>query len=451
MDKNAIFNLRTIADFRALVQQLGCDIDTSPDISALVRPVEIAGTVVPNALAVQPMEGCDGDHQGRPGPLTHRRYRRFAAGGAGLIWFEAIAVNAQGRANPRQLWINDKSADSFAQTLVEMQKAAQAEHGNSHKPIIIAQLTHSGRYSKPTPMIAQRDPHRDPMTAQPMPDTNRPSAVTNDMIISDAYLDKLQDDFIRAAELACRVGFDGVDIKACHGYLISELLAARNRPGKYGSSFENRTRFMLEVIDKIRRRLDSDFIITSRLGFYDAVPYPYGWGVDKNDYRKPDLAEAFRLVELLRQRDIRLINFTAANPYYNPHIGRPFAKPPKGAYDTPEHPLVGVGRLVDLAGQVQRKFADITIVGTGYSWLGQFMPNVAAAAVQTAKAGIIGAGRLAFAYPDFAADILRKGRLDKQKICLACSGCTQLMRQSQPTGCVIRDKQTYAPLLKSGL
>jgi 2,4-dienoyl-CoA reductase (NADPH2) len=431
------------------------------------------------------MEGCDGDAEGRPGKLTFRRYERFAAGGAGLIWAEATAVVPEGRANPRQLWLNENNKDTFGALIERIHRRARearrgtiryknkklsglCELGGEERPIIVAQLTHSGRYSKPgstaQPIIAQHDPYRDPMVPQQKPDPDAKSKIPPDWpIVTDDYLDRLQEAYVKAARIAFEVGFDAVDVKSCHGYLINELLACHNRSGKYGGSFENRTRFLLEVIDKIHKELGREVPVVTRLGIYDAIPYPYGWGVSKNPKSEirnpkfpaacgvePDLTEPKKLIALLRDRGVKLINITIANPYYNPHIGRPFNEPIIGGYPEPEHPLVGVSRLINLAGEIQKEFPDIAIVGTGYSWLRTLFPNVAAANKANHLVTLAGVGRMAFAYPDFAGDIITKGYLDPQKVCVACSGCTQIMRDGGMTGCVVQDSKVYGPIFKHG-
>lgn len=448
------FQLNNIEGLKSLTQSIGTTIDAIKDVSILAEPVKVGDLTIPNSLAVHPMEGCDGDSQGRPDKLTFRRYERFAAGGAGLIWAEAIAVAGEGRANPRQLWLNENTADRFA-TLIRHARQAAKCNGENHKPIFVAQLTHSGRYSKPHglahPLIPQRDPYRDPLSPQQTPDANAASKLPPDWpILTDEYLDNLQDSYVAAAKLAYEVGFDAIDIKSCHGYLINELLASRNRQGKYGGSFENRTRFLLEVIDKIHADLGTDKPIFTRLGIYDAIPFPYGWGVDENDYTKPDLTEPKKLIGLLRERQVKAINITIANPYYNPHYGRPFNNTIVGGYESPEHPAAGVARLMDLTGQIQKEFPDIAIVATGYTWLRGLMPNVAAATKTNGRASIIGVGRLAFAYPDFARDIISHGKLDANKLCVGCSACTQIMRDGGRSGCVVRDNKVYGPIFRKG-
>jgi len=449
------FQLRNTEDLKQLSKQLGVNVRAIEDVSILTEPVQVGKLVIPNSLAVHPMEGCDGDSQGRPGKLTLRRYERFASGGAGLIWAEATAVVPEGRANPRQLWIHEKNKESFAAMVKMMRQAAARSMGPDHQPVIVLQLTHSGRYSKPEgtahPIIAQRDPYRDPMAPQQKPDTNRKSRIPGDWpLVTDEYLDKLQDAYVEAARIAFEVGFDAVDVKSCHGYLINELFGCRGRKGKYGGSFENRTRFPLEIIDKIHQELGEDAVAAMRLGIYDAIPYPYGWAVDENDYTKPDLTEPKKLIELLRQRGLGLMDVTIANPYYNPHVGRPFNETIVGGYEEPEHPLVGVERLVNLTGEIQKQFPDIAMVGTGYSWLRTLFANVAAANKTNGLTTLVGAGRMAFAYPDYAKDIINDGKMYPEKVCVSCSACTQIMRDAGMTGCVVRDNEVYGPIFEHG-
>ena len=449
------FRLGNIKDLNSLSGRLGVSIEAQEDISILAEPVKAGGLLIPNSLAVHPMEGCDGDSQGRPGKLTLRRYERFAAGGAGLLWGEATAVVSEGRANPRQLWIHKDNKDSFAAIVKMIRQKAAESMGPEHKPVVILQLTHSGRYSKPEgvakPIIPRRDPYRDPLVPQQKPDPDRKSKIPDDWpLVTDDYLDRLQDIYVEAARIAFEVGFDAVDVKACHGYLINELLSCYERDGKYGGSFENRTRFLLEVVDKIHSELGEDKSVVTRLGLYDAIPYPYGWSVDKDDYTKPDLTEPKKLIALLQERGVRLINITIANPYYNPHIGRPFNEPIVGGYDEPEHPLAGVARLINITGEIQKQFPDIAFVGTGYSWLRTLMANVGATNKSKGFVSLIGGGRMSFAYPDFPKDIITKGKMFPDKVCVGCSACTQIMRDAGMAGCVVRDNKVYGPIFEHG-
>jgi 2,4-dienoyl-CoA reductase-like NADH-dependent reductase (Old Yellow Enzyme family) len=438
------FRLNAVQDLRDLAGALKVTLDTSEDISILTQAVTVGSLQSPNALAIQPMEGCDSDAQGRPSDLTFRRYERFAAGGAGLLWFEAMAVVPEGRANPRQLWINDDSLPAIRELVGRTRQAASGSMGEKHRPLLVAQLTHSGRYARPEsaakPLIPQHNPFLD-AAMNLAPDWP---------ILDDDYLDRLPDAYVRAAKLAFEAGFDTVDIKSCHGYLLNELFACHGRPGKFGGSFENRVSLLLTIVDRIRAELGATPPVTARLGVYDAIPYPFGWGIDQDNFEVPDLAEPLKLVGLLAERGVQMVNMTIANPYYNPHYSRPFNEPTAGAPPPPEHPLVGVSRIIHLAGQLQQAYPQVAIVGSGYSWLRTLLPQVGAAALQKGLARFIGAGRMGLAYPDFPADLIKTGRLNPRKVCIGCSRCTQMMRDGVVSGCPVRDQAAYGPIFRQG-
>ncbi|NPU99223.1 MAG: FAD-dependent oxidoreductase [Candidatus Omnitrophica bacterium] len=442
MAQHEPFRFHTLEELEKKIDELGVEIPLTRDLSILGTPVAFGKKMVPNRLGCQPMEGCDGLRNGAPSDLTLRRYQRFGAGGAGLIWFEACAIVEEARANPRQIWIHDDVLEDFKRMVEATREAAW--QSMRHDPFLVLQLTHSGRYSrpvdKPRPIIAHHSAILDPRHNLP-PDYP---------LITDEELDRLQEVYVHAARLARAAGFDAVDIKSCHRYLISELLASFTRENsRYGGSYENRTRMLLETAAKIHQALP-DFEVTSRLNVYDAIAYPYGWGVDKEDYQKPDLTEPLRLIGQLRELGYHGIDITIANPYFNPHYGRPFDRPIAGGYIPQEHPLEGVARILKMAKTVQHAFPHLTVVGTGYSWLRQFVPYVAAATVQNGWNAIAGLGRGAFAYPDFAKDILRNGRMEPLKVCVSCSSCSQIMRDHGCAGCVIRDPEIYAEIYQEG-
>lgn len=431
------FGYESLEDLIADAQAQGLSLNFSTNLKLLKKEVKVGDVVIPNSMAIHPMEGCDGKADGTPDELTVRRYERFARGGAGLLWFEAVAVVHEGRANPRQLWINEENQSEFERIYEIIVRNAQAELGEDFKPVSIMQLTHSGRYSKPygklAPIIACHNPYLD-----------KHQGIDPDLpVISDDELERLEDKFVNAAVLAQKAGFQGVDVKSCHRYLNSEFLSAFTRKGRYGESFEGRTRFLLNVIDKIKSRLGSKFIVTTRMNICDVIPYPYGWGVDKDDCNKYDLTEPIKLVQQLQKRGVKIVNLTMGNPYYNPHVNRPFDK---GPYVPQEHPLEGVARLVNGIGEVQKAVPEMVIVGTGFSWLRHLSQYLAAGALEKGLATIIGYGREAFAYPDFAKDIIQSDSMKKEKCCIACGKCSQIMRGGGRAGCVIRDSKVYAPI-----
>jgi len=430
------FDFKDLADLEAKIASLGLDIRLDTDLKPLGRRVKIGTLETPNSLAIHPLEGRDSTPDGRPGELTFRRYQRFAEGGVGLIWFEATAVVPEGRASPRQLLLNKENLSAFEELLHRVKQSAVAAYGPAHRPMTVLQLTHSGRSSKPVPVIAVHDETLDAKLG-----------LSSDYpLVSDGELEALEDCFVEAAKLAHQVGFQAVDIKACHGYLASELLAARTRPGRYGGSFENRTRFLIHIVEKIRKHVGNGLALTVRLNAYDGIPYPYGWGVSREDVAQEDLAEPIRLVRLLYDKGVPVVSISAGNPYHNPHVSRPFDTPVQGEAVPDEHPLQGVARLFRITRQIQKAVPEMVIVGTGYSWLRQFLGYAAAANIRNGWVTIVGVGREALAYPDFARDLLTKGELDPKKTCITCSRCTQLMRNGGAAGCVVFDPEVYHPI-----
>jgi 2,4-dienoyl-CoA reductase-like NADH-dependent reductase (Old Yellow Enzyme family) len=470
------FIYHTLDELRRDAARLGFDlpvIESSDEVrDILARPVEVASEGhawrIGNSLAVHPMEGCDGELDGAPGELTFRRYRRFGASGAKLIWFEACAVVPEGRANPRQLWIHKGTVGRLKELLAECRQAHERAFGGSDGLVTLLQLTHSGRYSFASPRAGARHPVLDrfPSLSDQAPRAEAPE------LASDEYLEKLEDKFLLAAELARQAGFNGIDLKMTHGYLLSELLGARERPGPYGGPLENRARFALSVFGKIRQRLGRDFLLACRLGVYDGVPYgvrpsdaagvprefpmPYEWGfgVRAENPMEMDLTEPIRLIGRLESSGARIVNVSMGNPYVNPHIGRPFEKPNEGAYETPEHPLLGVARHFTAAARIQGVFPKLAVVGTGYSWLQHFMVHTAAANLKCGNIRLVGVGRGALAYPNLFRDALERGSLDPLHTCKTLSYCTYLMRSKNhplgqfPTGCPPFDKEGYGEIVK---
>lgn len=445
MMANMKFHYKSLEELREECRAENVNIEFSEDTEVLGESLEIAGRRVPNRLAIQPMEGYDSDDRGAPGELTFRRYKRYAAGGAGLIWFEAVAVVEEGRSNAHQLVLSEATGPAFAELLQVTKETARREFGEEHEPFCVIQITHSGRFSKPygprRPVIAVHDSVFDKVVNI---DETYP-------VLTDGELEAIRDRFVGAAVLAHKAGFDAVDIKSCHRYLISELLGAKTRTGKYGGSYENRTRFLKETIEMVKKAVPG-LIISVRLNASDEVLSESAWGIAENgDGVIHDLTEIKRLVRELQDQGVALIDITAGTPYYNAYVTRPFDQPVLNGREEPEHPLKGVERLFDLAAEVQKTIPGIPVIGSGYSWLRQFGGFAAAANVKSGRHALAGFGRQAFAYPDLAKDLLETGRLAPNKCCITCSKCSQLMIFGTRTGCVVRDASVYAPVYKEAL
>ncbi len=426
-----------VEEFHTQNKELGTNLIFSEDVSVLGTSVTVGGKVIPNRLVCQAMEGCDGTADGRPDTLTKRRYERFAKGGAGLIWFEATAVMEEGRANPRQLYITKENLDDFKRQIEDIKETALKENG--YEPVVIMQATHSGRYSKP-------NGSPEPLIAYNNPIFEKDNPISTDRIDTDEYLDRVGEALVNGAVLAEKAGFDGVDIKCCHRYLNSELLSAYTREGRYGGSLENRTRLLRESIKGAIESCSKEFIVSSRLNVYDGFAYPYGFGVKTDESLDFDPTEPKWLINELYSSGVRLLNITMGNPYFNPHVNRPFAT---GGYTAQEHPLEGVSRILQGTAALKQAVPEMAFICSAVSYLGVAAPHVVAAFIQNGGFDFAGFGRTIFAYPDFAKDILTKSGMDKGKICICCSKCTEIMRTPGGTpGCVIRDQETYLPIYR---
>lgn len=430
------FHYKSLDELKQELDLAGVQLPLSEDLSALKREVNIGSRTAANSIAIQPMEGCDGTADGRPAELTLRRYDRFARSGAGLIWAEAVAITPEGRANPRQLWLTRDNLDEYKKFVAGIKETCMRENG--FEPVVIMQATHSGRYSKPEGVPA-------PLIAYNNPIFEGDKPIAAERILSDDYLYGLIDKFGVSASLAEQAGFDGVDIKCCHRYLNSELLSAYNREGDFGGSLENRTRLLRSGVAAAQAATGSDFIVTSRLNVYDGFAYPYGWGVREGAGTEVDLTEPLELVRVLHQEmGMKLLDVTIGNPYFNPHVNRPYDG---GPYVPSEHPLEGVARMAHCVGEIQRANPELKVISSGLSYLRQFSANLAAGELENGVCSIAGFGREAFAYPDFPQDIFKKGGMEPNKCCIACGKCTELMRAGSTAGCVIRD-EAYLPIYR---
>ena len=392
----------------------------------------------------------------------------MAAAARKLIWGEATAISDEGRANPRQLWLHDGSVSAIEAMISRCRQSHRGAFGNDHDLIVGLQLTHSGRYGYRRSLIATHDPILDPLTTDKSTGRRIDESYP---LLTDDELKRFEDQYFVAARLAAKIGVDFIDLKQCHRYLLSELLAAKNRPGPYGGSLENRTRLVRNVVQRIRAEVPH-LLIASRFNAYDGIPYraikagatgepcPHAvpletaFGTDSRDHWQEDSTEPKKLAGWLREWGVQLLNVTAGNPYSNPHIVRPADNPPTDGYDAPEHPLLGVLRHFRLAASIQAAVPDVPVIGSGYSWLQDFAPHAAAANVSSGAVAMAGLGRGALAQPDFGRCLEEKGELDRLRICRTFSYCTNLMRSKDhplgqyPTGCPPFDKEVYAPLWK---
>jgi 2,4-dienoyl-CoA reductase-like NADH-dependent reductase (Old Yellow Enzyme family) len=257
---------------------------------------------------------------------------------------------------------------------------------------------------------------------------------------------------VAAAGVARRVGFRFVDIKACHGYLLHEFLSARTRPGRFGGDLAGRTRVLFSIIERVRQTYP-DFHVMVRLSIFDTLPYktsrdvgqpmpyehllPYrlGFGTCEGDPLEYDLTEGIELLKRLQAAGVIAANISCGSPYYNPHIQRPAIFPPSDGYQPPEDPLVGVVRQIHAARDCKLAVPGLPMVGTGYTYLQDYLPHVAQAVRRAGWIDMVGLGRMVLSYPELPADTLAGRATDRKKICRTFSDCTTAPRNSLPSGC----------------
>lgn len=444
------------AALRQRLEELGLSLPiderilTERERSPLAEPISIAGFRVGNRWCVQPMEGWDANRDGSPTPHTLRRWRNFGLSGAKLIWGgEAAAVQSDGRANPNQTLATGENREGLRQLLDALRSAHLEKFAGDDDLLVGLQLTHSGRFCRPNskelrPRIAYHHPLLDAKF------DIEPDDAT--VVLSDDDVERLIDSYAGAARLAQAVGYQFVDVKACHGYLLHEFLSARRRSGRFGGDFDGRTRLLLSIIGRIQSDCPG-LIIAVRLSVFDTLPYktsrevgeplpyeellPYdlGFGVAEDDPRRYDLREPIELLGRLQAAGVAVVNLSCGSPYYNPHIQRPAIFPPSDGYLPPEDPLVGVARQIEVARQCKQAVPGLPMVGSGYSYLQDYLPHVAQAVVRDGWIDFVGLGRMVLAYPELPVDCLERGELKRKRVCRTFSDCTTAPRNGLLSGC----------------
>ncbi len=429
--ESGIGSMRSPETFAAMLRDHGMDLPVEEGMTALGEPLEVEGKTIPNRICFQPLEGYDSRSDGSPSELVYRRYRRFARSGAGLIWFESAAVAEDGKSNPNQMMLSSGRIDDFGALLEEMDRISLEQSGFRQYKVL--QLTHSGRVSRDGDWI-------------PRPLAARRQATDSDDIVpaSDERICRLIEETVSHAIMAEKAGFDAVDVKACHGYFLGELLSAFEREGEFGGTFENRTKALLAIVDGIRNRADSSITIAVRLNAYDSVPYPCGWGLkQEGGTLVPDLSEPVRLCSILRDKGVRIIDISASQP--RQHL---FGAP----VDEVSAPFADARDLLMAAKEIKGRVSGLSFVCSGLSQFRQFGPAVGAGGIRDGWFDFAGFGRQALAYPEFARTALDGKIPESDKCCILCNSCFRLMYPGlSAAGCVVRDPDPYASFYRKNV
>jgi len=448
--------IKKLSDFRSYLDLIGVSLPFDEEVksgadSPLARPFAVEDRVIGNRFAILPLEGWDSTDDGKPTELTRRRWQRFGLSGAKLIFGgEAVAVREDAKGSSSQLMISEENVGEIARLRELLVKTHEQHFSTSQDLLVGIQLTHSGRVYRPHDMKK-----RQPVILYHHPILDQRFGVTADTpVLTDDEIAILINDFIKAAKRSHQAGFDFVDIKHCHGYLGHEFLSAVERPGRYGGSFENRTRFLREIVAGIKAEAPG-LGIAVRFSAFDFIPfqrgedgrgepsefggkrYPYAFGGDGTGLGI-DLAEPVAFLNLLLKLGIKLV-CVSASAGYNSHLLRPSLTPSVGGYRPPEDPLAGVARLINVTAELKRKCPGLVYVGSGYSYLQQWLPNVAQSVIQSGLADFVGIGRMALCYPEMVADILGGRMLKRKLMCRTCEDCMSAPRLGLVSGCYALD------------
>jgi 2,4-dienoyl-CoA reductase-like NADH-dependent reductase (Old Yellow Enzyme family) len=391
----------------------------------LGSPVKIGDRVAPNRIVNQPMECNDADEVGNPTERTFARYRGLAEGGAGVIIVEALTISKESRARKNQLGIYEQTAGTLERLLKEMREI-------NRESIVLFQITHSGQQSGAGFSRL--------VSVYPLPGQQS-------HVLSEEEIEKIGDDFAAAALIARQVGADGIDFKHCHGYLCAEMIRPANtRTDRFGGSFENRTRFFTETLLKIKKASGGgSFLLGARFSVYEGIPG--GFGTPGPGEVIEDLSEPLAFVRLMEQSGVDYINVSGGIPAITPEIVRPTRSYPEGVY---RH--FGWARAM-------KSRVRVPIIASGYSYLRDGKNELKETdpakksflywAERNLKQGVcdlVGVGRQSLADPLFAKKILA-GKTSEIDYCIACGGCSTLLRNQAPTGCVIYS-DFYKSILK---
>jgi 2,4-dienoyl-CoA reductase-like NADH-dependent reductase (Old Yellow Enzyme family) len=382
----------------------------------LASPLRVGAKTAPNRIVNQPMECNDADETGNPTDLTFDRYRKLAQGGAGIIVVEALTITQESRARKNQLGIYEKTAPNLERLVKEMK-------GINAQPLILFQITHSGQQSGAGFSRL--------VSVYPLPGQET-------HILTEAEIEKIGDDFAKAALIAKQVGADGIDFKQCHGYLCAEMLRPVNaRKDRYGGSFESRTRFFSETMEKIKKAVGvgGSFVLGSRFSVYEGIPG--GFGTSGPAEVIEDLSEPLAFVRLMEKAGVDYINVSAGIPAITPEIVRPTKNYPEGVY-----------RHFGWA-KAMKKQVRVPIIGSGYTYLRDGKNDLKEPdpsrksflywAEKNIKEGVcdmVGIGRQSLADPLFAKKMI-EGKASEVNYCIACGSCSQLLRAQAQTGCPV--------------
>ncbi|MGX1669480.1 oxidoreductase [Streptomyces sp. NPDC055400] len=335
----------------------------------LLTPLDLGFTTLPNRVLMGSMHvGLEEAENGFARMAEF--YAARARGGVGLMVTGGIAPNEAGRP-----WGGGAKLTTEAEA-DEHRQVTDAVHAAGGK--IAMQILHFGRYAYHEDLVAP-SPLQAPISPFP------PHELT------DAEVEQTVEDFARAAELAQRAGYDGVEIMGSEGYLINEFIVAatNRRADRWGGSYENRIRFPVEIVRRVRERVGTDFILIYRLSMIDLVP------------GGSTLEEVVQLAKEIEAAGATLINTGIG--WHEARIPTIATSVPRGAYTFVTKKVMG---------EVSIPLVTTNRINT---------PEIAEELLADGCADMVSLARPLLADPDFVA----KAEAERSETINTCIGCNQ--------------------------
>jgi len=356
--------------------------------SCLFSPIKINTVEIKNRIAY-PALGLLYSLDGKINDRYVDFFLERAKGGAGIITVGPVGVDFLGSGPITLSLTSDEAIPSFS----ELSRSIKKEGSKAW-----VQLFHSGAYQFPFLINGEKP------IAPSKVFSNYSKATPRALAIEEIKL--LQEDFISAAERAKEAGFDGVEIIASAGYLITQFLSPLKnlRTDEYGGSFENRTRFPRELIEKMRKRLGSDYPITIRMAGNDFV------SGSNTDLETPKIAEVYE------KAGVDAINVTGG--WHETPVPQLPMEVPRAGFS---YLALNIKKVVSIPVIASNRIPD---------------PKTAEKIIRDGVADMVNLGRILIADPQWPKKAM-EGRADEIRPCVACSqGCTDMVFGGSPVFCL---------------
>ncbi len=386
----------------------------------LFTPIKVGSHEVENRIVINSMECCDADLEGNPSELTYERYEKLFKGNAGIIFLEAITITYESIARIHQLSIlpqNKKQLEKFVSKMKQI----------NSKPLFIFQLTHSGELSNPK--------FSKQVTVKPLPGYGGE-------LLSEDDIEHFINQFVEASKIAYEIGADGVDLKLCHGYLGSQLLRPWNdRNWKYGGSWENRSRFAFELIERVVKAInDPKFLIGSKISMWEGFPGGFGTSGPRSGYL--DMTEPIALAKGLEERGAKFIMQSAGSPSLTLALTQPDKRIPDYVYlhhyfskilkDNLKPETIVIGSAYSIFSNGKNNLRALNPEEKTFLYWGD--KNIREGIVD-----MVALGRQSLADPLIVAKLIA-GKENEVNWCTACDSCIEFLIRQSPVGCAIYNK-----------